>query len=382
VPRPLSPRRALLAALAAGTVLAAAACTSDGALDTGQEKVADEAAMRAHYEESAQTYYEGGNWKAAERQWKKVLAIDPEDSKANWGLAMSLARQGDPGSLRAAEQVFLKIVDRDWNHPTLGDRSHEVRKDFAEVYLALADYYDRDVRALEERRKERPDDPLIGHQIQTQVAARNDLLRKAMPLYDRVLAQSPDNPYALPGLAKAHLMVGDDARGLALARAYIDISRKSQEGWQGKLDALQRENQIVPDDTREYFKGQIRGAREKELRMHLLVATVLMRNEDYAGAIGEYDRILQIDPARPAAYVERAQAHAGRKDYRKAIADVHEYLKITDPVRHRPGRIAAADLLDRYRVLDDATGGVVPTAARAAAPAPPPERVSTGSPDG
>jgi tetratricopeptide (TPR) repeat protein len=331
--------------------------------------------MRAHWEESAQTYYDRGDYQASVKQWQKVLTIEPNDPKANWGLAMSYAKIGTPASLRQSEQIFVKIVDWDWSHPTLGDRKHEVRKDFAQVYLELADYYDRDVRVLEDRRREDDSDPTVGQKIQTQVAARNALLQKAMPLYEQVLAQSPDNPYALAGIAKAQILIGDEVRGIEHARRYLEISRKSRIGWQAKLDAFQKENELVTDEQREMFKGKIRGASEKELRMHLLVATVLMRRRDYAGALAEYDEILAIDPARPAAYVERAQAHAGLKDYKKAIVDLQEYLKITDPIRHRQGRIGAADLLDRYRALSD-PHRPAPRAAHPPAPAP------AGSPDG
>jgi tetratricopeptide (TPR) repeat protein len=389
LPRPRS-RPAL--ALAAVSVLAfAAGCTSDGKIDTGLEKEEDEGARQAHYEEAAQTFYDGGKYRAAEEQWRKVLASEPESPKANWGLAMSLARQGDAGSLRASEQIFQKIVQWNWQHPTLGDRRHEVLKDFAEVYLELADLYDADVRLLEERRREQGDtaalavDPDLGRKIQTQVAARNALLRKATPLFEQVLAQSPDNPYALAGLAKAHLLVGDHLAGLGYARRYVDLSRRSQEGWQEKLDQIEKENQVLTADQREWFKGKIRGATEKELRMHLLMATVLMRREDYAGAIVEYDRILEIDPARPVAYVERAQARAGAKDYRAAVKDVQEYLKITDPIRHRGGRIAAADLLDRYRALADARTAPPPPRGlpvRAASTPVSAPAVGPGSPDG
>ncbi|HKB16036.1 MAG TPA: tetratricopeptide repeat protein, partial [Planctomycetota bacterium] len=230
---PLRPFRAApflsSALLAAG--LALAGCTADGKLDTGKEKEEDDASRLAYYEEAAQTYYDGGNYRAAEEQWNKVLAIEPQRPKANWGLAMSLAKQGDPGSLRAAERILVKIVDWDWSHPTLGDRRHEVKKDLAQVYLELAEYYDRDIRVLEAKREE-SQDPELGRKIQTQVAARNALLQKAMPLFTEVLQMSPENPYALAGLAQAHLLVGNDQAGLDYARRYLVLSRKNQVGYQ------------------------------------------------------------------------------------------------------------------------------------------------------
>src|SRR6185503_5499550 len=101
-----------------------------------------------------------------------------------------------------------------------------------------------------------------------QVALRNALLMKAVPLYTAVLQVSKDNPYALAGLAKAHLQVGDDQTGIDYARQYIEISRRSQEGWQKALDDdIAVQNGQATDELRNWYKTKIRGARDKELKM-------------------------------------------------------------------------------------------------------------------
>lgn len=317
------------------------------------EEVEDDQARKAHFEEAAQTYYDGGRYEQAAMQWRKVLGIEPDRPKANWGLAKSLAMIGTPQALRESEMIFLKIKDWDWNHPTLGNRRFEVLKDFAEVYSQLADYYDRDIRILDDRLQQA--DPIEADRLrqakQTQIAARNELLSKAIPLYEEVLVLNPDNPYAIAGLAKSHLMVGHDQRGLVFARQYLKLTQTSQAGWQAQYEALEKERQRdATDEQREYFKGKIRTAREKELKMHLLIASVLMKTRDYPGAIREYDEVLKLDPARPAAYVERGQAYGKMGDYKKAVADLEEYLKITDPVKQRNARLQAAELLEDYRL--------------------------------
>ena len=100
-------------------------------------------------------------------------------------------------------------------------------KDFAEVYSQLADYYDRDIRILDDKLQQT--DPIeterLRQQKQTQIAARNDLLSKAIPLYEEVLTLNPDNPYAIAGLAKSHLLVGHDQRGLMFARQYLKLTQ-------------------------------------------------------------------------------------------------------------------------------------------------------------
>ncbi len=318
----------------------------------GNQAKEDDASRLAHYEEAAQTYYDGGKFDQSAQQWRRVLEIEPERPKANWGLAKSLEMVGTPQSLREADAIFLKIDDWDWSHPTLGNRQHEVLKDHAEVYLQLADFYDRDVRALEQQLDDPGADvPSIRRHMQEQIARRNGLLAQAIPLYERVLTLSPNNPYAIAGLAKAHLLVGNDQRGIAFARQYMALSKDSQTGWETEYNSLVKERgRDATEEQRDFYKSKIRSAREKELKMHLLLASVLIRNHDYRGSVAEYDKVLEMDPTRPAARVERAQARAGMGDYKGAIEDLEEYLQVTDPVKQRNARIRAADLLEQYRL--------------------------------
>ncbi len=367
-----------VAAAVGAAVLGTTACASLTP-DGPQNEPEDDNARKAHFEEAAQTYYDGGKYQQAVIQWRKVLAIEPERPKANWGLAKSLAMMGTVQSLRESEAIFVKIDGWDWNHPTLGDRRHEVLKDHAEVYLQLADYYDRDVTVLESQLDDPGADvPSIRRHMQEQIAKRNELLSKAIPLYERVLELSPDNPHAIAGLAKAHLTVGNNQRGIAFSRRYLALTRSSQEGWNRELKALEdNRGRTATDEQREYYRAKIRSAREKEIKMHLLLASVLIRMKDYRGSVAEYDVVLEMDPVRPAARVERAQALAGTGDYKKAIDDLEEYLKITDPVKQRGSRMKAAELLEQYRlaalgVSSSRRSGPGPTPGPTTGPAFPP----------
>ena len=83
--------------------------------------------------------------------------------------------------------------------------------------------------------------------------------------------------------------------------------------------------------------------------MHLMLASVHMRRAEFGAAIEEYTEVIKLDAAVPAAYVERAQAYAALRQYRQAVDDLEEYLKITDPQVHREQRLNAVELLDRYQ---------------------------------
>jgi tetratricopeptide (TPR) repeat protein len=93
------------------------------------------------------------------------------------------------------------------------------------------------------------------------------------------------------------------------------------------------------------------GARDKEMGMRLLLGAVYMRREQFAMAVKEYDEIIAMDPAVPAAYVERAQAYAALGVYSEAVKDLERYLKMTDPQKQRRSRVQAAQLLERYRLI-------------------------------
>jgi tetratricopeptide (TPR) repeat protein len=361
-PSPSFPRRRFAPLLLGAAAVLLAGCDSMPLTpDSPRDKAKDEAAKVEYYESAALTYYDGGKYETSVQMWDRVLALQPGNQKAKWGLAKALQMQGTLASLGRARNILAGepktpgIVDLDWNHPELGDRKFEVQATLATVYADLADYYDRDVRlgqaTLAKMAEATPADIALAKQkIAEMTAKRDELLRKSVPLWRAVLQASPDNPYAVAGLAKAHLTVGNDDLGIRFARQYVEISRRSQELWQKKLkDWEKTAGRDVTDEQRGFFVEKVLGAREKEMKMHLLLATVHMRREEFDLAVGEYDAVIALDPAVPAAYLERAQALAAGRRYPAAVADLEQYLKITDPEKQRSARASAAELLDRYR---------------------------------
>jgi tetratricopeptide (TPR) repeat protein len=354
-------RRVALLALLLGTAPALLGCDSMP-LSEGAEKKKDEAAKADFYETSALTYYDGGKYETAVQMWEKVLLQKPDNQKAKWGLAKALQMIGTAQSLRRAEAILLPIIDLDWSHPEIGDRRHEVKGTLAMVYQDLADLYERDVRylqdrvrAVEEKREPVPEAGMaeLYAALQKQIAMRNEQLVKAIPLWETSLAVKDDHPYALAGLGKAHLMLGHDEQGLEYSRRYIMVARSSQGGWRRKMKDWQefkgREGMTQPQ--REVFVKNIQEARDNELKMHLLLGSVHMRREEYPLALDEYNAVLEIDPATPAALVERAQAQAKLGKFPLAVQDLEDYLKVTDPEKQRTARSRAAELLDKYRKM-------------------------------
>lgn len=438
---PFSVRRPLTTPLARALTVALAlpllaACASAARLTpSGQDEYEDSATRAAYYEEAAKTYYDGGRYQSAVDMWDKVLIERPDDQWAKFGIAKALHMMATPESLRRAQFILEGdpkqgyrngLVRMDWTHPTRGSVLYEVQTTLASVYSDRADFYDRDARSIQTRLENDPnaDARELEGQLRQQEGRRDELLRKSIPVWQRVLAQSPtptaeneirDNPFALAGLAKANLVAGDQVAGINYAERYIAISEQSYERWVEHLQEWRRISQgsVTPEQQR-FFMDRIAGSRNKQMQMHLLLGSVEMRRENFNKAIDHYDAVVELDPAMPAAYVERAQAYAAMTLYPQAVADLEQYLKMTDPEKHRGARVNAAELLDRYRRLAATTGGApgyparVPTSSgptssrtgpsrstpppgtmpqpmpqpRQAPPAPRPSDRAHGSPDG
>jgi tetratricopeptide (TPR) repeat protein len=115
-----------------------------------------------------------------------------------------------------------------------------------------------------------------------------------------------------------------------------------------------------------------------------MLASVHMRRMEFGQATQRYTSVIKIDSTVPAAYLERAQAYAALGEHKRAIADLEEYLKITDPAMHRQQRMNAVELLDRYQNAMARRGAPSRRAAPVApaAPSRPAPEGPYGSPDG
>ena len=351
------------------------ACQGGGRGDNPfeSEESKDNRARVDHYENAAVTYYDGGRYIEAERMFAAWLEEQPNNKKAKHGLARSKLMQGGAAKLREAEDIFVELVEMPWHHPERGDISYEVESGLATTYMQLADLYDRDVRALDNtlRSDSVADGSRTRRQLQQQIERRNELLYKAVPLWSSVIKKNDRNPYALAGLAKANLQLGNDHQGIRYARQYLQLSRESQTKWRQQLDSwverVGEEN--VTGAQRNQLLAKAHGARQKEKLMHLLLASVYMRRQEYREAAQSYTDVIDIDASVPAAYIERAQAYAALRRYTLAVEDIEHYLKITDPQMHREERVQAGELLQRYRMAVNG-GGPRPDRRREVPPAP------------
>ena len=374
-------RLALALALTAPVVLSGCQQCCDQLTGAADEKK-DNMARADYFESAALTYYDGGQYAMSAMQWRKVLSVQPENKKAKRGLAKALymesttdrlARPQKAMALRESQSIFEELVKLPWTRVNAKgetvDRKFEVQTDLGLVYAELGDLYDRDIRDLNAAIKTDPnaDEKALQKSIQDETRRRNKLLNDAIPVFNRVLKASPRNPYALAGLAKVHMQLGHDDQGIYYATEYLKLSQESQINWKREMDDYEKALKgQMSEEQRRVFVQKIVGAREKEKKTWLMLASTYMRRLEFAQAVNAYSRVIKLDSAVPAAYVERAQAYGALNQYKLAINDLEEYLKITDPQMHRAQRMNAVEMLDRYQAA---------RARQAPAPAP----MGTGS---
>jgi len=312
----------------------------------------DEATRAEYYEDSAITYLDGGRYRESIEMWNKTLELRPGNNMAKWGLARAHMGTGSLSNLKEAVEIFREIQNVNWVHPERGDERFAVLRDYAHTHSEIAEHYDRDARRGKAMLESDPnaDVGLFESRIYQQEQKRNTHLDQAIPIYRQVLELKEDDGRTIAGLAKAHLARGNDDMGLMWANRYIQLSKDSQEFWRTKgAEYEQAAGRNVTRKQRDFFLDKLKGSKDKEAKMHLMVGAVYMRRQQYDLASRAYTRVIQMDSRNPAPYAERAQAYASLGQYQSAVTDLEHYLKITDPVTHREGRINAGQLLDRYQ---------------------------------
>ena len=184
-------------ALLAGMLLLAGCQAAANCIPTelmpDKESKKDAQARIDYYKNAAKQYYEGGSYQQSVAMWDKYLAEFPDDQWAKFGLAKALQMIGTVPTLRRAEAVLKPIMDLQWQHPTRGDIKFEVQSTLAITYSQLADFYDRDIREIDEklRKDVNADTQSLQEWHDRQVQMRNNLLHQSIPLYSRLLPKPP-----------------------------------------------------------------------------------------------------------------------------------------------------------------------------------------------
>jgi tetratricopeptide (TPR) repeat protein len=313
-------------------LLAVSACTALGTEDRGRLTL---------YLENAAQYYDQRHYERAYQQWGKALDVDPLNDKARLGQAMAMYQLGLEESplgvdrLTAAEERLDELRNED-----LDGLEWQAELGFALVMDRWVDLYARKVRQLRYQRE------VEGATDEEELAIAEKELDKRARIAERAYRTVKDGgereaQYQLAcliGLAKMTAYRGEFQQSLGHARAYEEQIVRSKRLWRDAAERFPREAAL--------WEAKLDGANRQEAELRDLIANVLFKLGRYTDAESELDVVLEIDPERASAYLNRGIMRQERKDWDRARQDFRTFLAMTARQDEDPSVIEARRRLE------------------------------------
>ena len=154
----------------------------------------------------------------------------------------------------------------------------------------------------------------------------------ALALYQEVLADEPQNPYAQISLSEYYNSVGEPSRSLeyvimALKNNQLEIETKIEILGQHIENLMKSERKL--EDTESLFKLLIDYYPLDE-RVHEYYAAYLQHQQRESDALGVYESILAINPKKETVWFSMIQIHYSKKEYEKAILVADRAIEALD----------------------------------------------------
>ncbi len=154
----------------------------------------------------------------------------------------------------------------------------------------------------------------------------------ALALYQEVLADEPQNPYAQISLSEYYNSVGEPSRSLeyvimALKNNQLEIETKIEILGQHIENLMKSERKL--EDTESLFKLLIDYYPLDE-RVHEYYAAYLQHQQRESDALGVYESILAINPKKETVWFSMIQIHFSNKEYEKAIVVADRAIEALD----------------------------------------------------
>lgn len=312
-------RRSLVLAL----LLAAAACRHVSEEDRQVVTV---------YLQNAAQYYDAGHFLRAYQQWSRVLEIDPDEEKALLGQGMALYQLGSDESPESVERLAAA------EERLAGLRDGRIRAawkaelGYGLVQLRWAELYARKLRKLEA-------ESAAGGTVDAKALAHcREQLPERVAKAEESLHAVLEDPDTEPNF---HLTCW-----LALAKAAA-----ARGDWQATIDWARRyERKVV--ESKDFWSKQgqeyaakLLGAEIQEAELRDAMANCLFKLDRLDEAEKELDRVLELQPDRTAAYLNRGQIRFRRRAWDLARSDLERFLARTTLPRDHPTALEAAKLL-------------------------------------
>lgn len=301
----------LLAALASA---AAGACGSSSPFRYIKEE--DQKIMAVHLENAAQ-YYDSEHYDRAIQQWEKVLEIDPKSDKARLGTAMALYQLGREESPRGVQRLAMaeeKLSElRDGE---IGEMSWKADLGYALTQQRWAELYDRKLTRLEAAAAAGNVDAAELAKVR---AERPRRIQLAETTFRMVLADKRTEPnFHLScwlGLARMAALRGDWEGALVHARKYEAKIVESKEFWKKQGSE---------------YSTRLFGAELQEAELRDVMANCLYKAGRHEEAEAELGRLIDVQPARASAYLNRGMMRYRRAAWDLARADLRRFLELSD----------------------------------------------------
>lgn len=284
------------------------------------------------YMETATFLYEDGSLVRAQDQAVKALELDPENIPMRRLIGWVRLRAGKNEDLLIAEEFFRKLhEDGDATVGTLQGLAQTVER-LGQVYdQASADF------AAEKRAPSAGEDAAERARVLADRA--RTLWRESIALYEESLRDDAENLRSLNGLQRVHALVGEYEPSLGYARAVASRAEKDLESWRTVLQ------------NRDLTEREEAAARENHdvslallVDTHLFVATLERKLGNDSAGIPHLDAVALLDPSRARTFGLRAQLKQRTGDFQGAIADIDQFLRLSEAPFEHPDVRKAFDL--------------------------------------
>jgi tetratricopeptide (TPR) repeat protein len=267
----------------------------------------------ATHREKARTLEAGGDWAGALNQWLIVLEYVPDDTEAvaardaarEQVLAQQAAAVRDLGNQALIRTRFARGLDLFNENDLVGARTEWVAILAIDSLNAGArDYLDQTDAKIDER--------IRAHSERAQQLERDGRLTEAIAEWNNVQQYQPDNASARASVARIRKQIESvsqdyaaSQRKLRIVTLYNDALTEYNAGrYQDAMNHLRELLTLQPDhaDAKKLMAltkrrtTPLTGAEKARVRELYLAGMQFFSKDQYAQAIAEWEKILEIDP--------------------------------------------------------------------------------------
>ncbi len=310
-----SPPRPLPAAKLSCTALLCLALMLSGCRSKGP-RIDSDVQLSIH-KEAALAYYENGQLDRAEDQALRGIGIDRQDTSLRLMLGWIYLRRGTTESLYKARGVFEDFAKNEEPRADLG--LGETLERLGRVHQETADSIDKGERFASGGDPERTSRKLREDARQ--------LFSDARAAYQRVLDRQPDNLKALNGMQRAHSLEGNYAASLEYSNKLIEVASSERDALRTSLADPER---ILTDRSEDGLREVARTTENLLAETHFFAYSLALALDRKQEALEHLNQTVEMRPKLTEAWSRRAQLNFDLGHFAQTVADVTQFVKLSD----------------------------------------------------